>query len=406
MKTSELARRVWLAAEARVDVGLFIGAFVAGTTLYFLLHAVLNVRQVVVTSAIVAVMAMYVALVLVVPRLRVRMDQAADNAYYLGLLFTLMSMAFALYEFGAHVRRGGGGQASGTQQIISNFGIALASTIAGIFFRVGLQQMRVDPGEVESMTRLELAEASKRVQARLGALTIELARFHDEVRQRASDVVVAFVEDGRSAMARLQETVEKSTREMLFTAAEAQRGVLEQTREVTRLVGEVASEAAQAVDRLRAVEPPPLTLSRRLATVARALDALGLQTEQIAAKLRGAADSGVGAVERVIKAAEIISDVAQRMSVSQDQADRLMGGAVERVSRGLEMLSERIARGSTALAQLEEASAKAAAEAARAQSAAVEILERLGEVARGLTEALREPAAGGPAATGDGDGQG
>src|SRR5690554_6436693 len=76
MKTSELARRVWLAAEARVDVGLFIGAFVAGTTLYFLLHAVLNVRQVVVTSAIVAVMAMYVALVLVVPRLRVRMDQA------------------------------------------------------------------------------------------------------------------------------------------------------------------------------------------------------------------------------------------------------------------------------------------------------------------------------------------
>src|SRR5262249_3294103 len=150
----------------RLDVIAFLVTVVFGVFTYGALHAALREHRAVVTCAMVAVMLAYAAIVVSVPRLRLRLDQAGDNAYYLGLLLTLTSMAFALYDFGTAV---GGtevtrGPRAGAQQIIANFGVALATTITGIFLRVFLQQMRVDPGEVESMTRVELAEASKRVR--------------------------------------------------------------------------------------------------------------------------------------------------------------------------------------------------------------------------------------------------
>src|SRR5262245_5827177 len=122
--------------SSRLDVYAFFTAFVVGLASYFLLH--LTVRsQALETLAIVVCLFAYAIGVSRVPRLRVRLDQAGDNAYYLGLLFTLTSMAFALYEFrGASLSDAGVSGRAGAEQIISNFGIALASTICGIFLRV------------------------------------------------------------------------------------------------------------------------------------------------------------------------------------------------------------------------------------------------------------------------------
>src|SRR5207249_5959019 len=64
--------------------------------LYIGLHFLLHVHQLIVSFAIVSVMVVYATLVTRLPGLRVRLDQAGDNAYYLGLLFTLISMAAAL----------------------------------------------------------------------------------------------------------------------------------------------------------------------------------------------------------------------------------------------------------------------------------------------------------------------
>ena len=54
---------------------------------------------------------------------RLRDDQSGDNLYYMGFLFTLTSLAVSLYQFSA---------AGSAEQIVQNFGIAIASTIAGI----------------------------------------------------------------------------------------------------------------------------------------------------------------------------------------------------------------------------------------------------------------------------------
>src|SRR5690242_19898973 len=111
-----------------------------------------------VTLVPVGVMVAYALLLGVARLFRLRDDQSGDNLYYMGFLFTLTSLAVTLYQFS------GIGTA---EQIVQNFGIAIASTIAGITLRIFFNQMRRDPVEVEHTARLELADASRRVRREL-----------------------------------------------------------------------------------------------------------------------------------------------------------------------------------------------------------------------------------------------
>jgi len=70
--------------------------------------------------------------------LRLRDDQSGDNLYYMGFLFTLTSLGVSLYQFSVE---------RAAEEIVQNFGIAIASTITGIALRVVFNQMRRDPVE-------------------------------------------------------------------------------------------------------------------------------------------------------------------------------------------------------------------------------------------------------------------
>jgi hypothetical protein len=93
-------------------------------------------------------MAAYAATLLLARSAALRDDQAGDNIYYMGFLYTLTSLGVSLYQFG---------DADSGTAIVRNFGIAVASTIAGVAGRVLFSQMRRDPVEVERSARLELA---------------------------------------------------------------------------------------------------------------------------------------------------------------------------------------------------------------------------------------------------------
>src|ERR1700687_2585252 len=133
-----------------------------------------------VTLVPVLIMVAY-ALVLGLARLfRLRDDQAGDNLYYMGFLFTLTSLAVSLYQFSA---------AKSAEQIVQNFGIAIASTIAGITLRILFNQMRRDPVEVEATARLELAEASRRVKRELESTVLEFSYFRRMAQQSINDAL-------------------------------------------------------------------------------------------------------------------------------------------------------------------------------------------------------------------------
>lgn len=113
----------------------------------------------------IGLMGTYCFFVTIVPATRLRMDVAADNMYYLGFLYTLSSLAVALT------------QTNIAEDILSNFGVAIASTLIGIAARVSLNQLRVDPHDVEAASRLELSEATSRIRAELDETVFQLSSF-------------------------------------------------------------------------------------------------------------------------------------------------------------------------------------------------------------------------------------
>jgi len=85
-------------------------------------------------------------------------EKIGDNSYYLGFLFTLISLSNALYLF-----TDGGDQ----NQIVSDFGIALASTIAGILLRIIFNQMKIEPDQIEDIAKETLTDVGIRLSAEL-----------------------------------------------------------------------------------------------------------------------------------------------------------------------------------------------------------------------------------------------
>jgi hypothetical protein len=131
-----------------------------------------------VTLVPVAVMVGYALLLGLARLFRLRDDQSGDNLYYMGFLFTLTSLGVSLYQYSSE---------GSAEQIVQNFGIAIASTIAGIALRIFFNQMRRDPVEVEQTARLELADASRKVKRELDSAVLEFGYFRRTIQQSIED---------------------------------------------------------------------------------------------------------------------------------------------------------------------------------------------------------------------------
>jgi hypothetical protein len=323
------AERAEALRETRGDLIAFVGAFGLGLILYIVLHVVLDVRQLWVTAAVLGVMAAYAFFAAKSSRFRVRLDQAGDNAYYLGLLFTLTSMAFALYEFG----RATDLEQSGVEQIIGNFGIALASTVAGIFLRVFLHQMRVDPADVENMTRIELSDASKRVRASLDTVYLDFGRFHSEVRQRTDDIVSRLLSDAAVAMTNVTSELAAATKTMLDATAASQQEILRRTAEMTAVLEQGALAATSAIEKLKDVAAPPPELSRQLHELSGIVGKLCADLDAANQKLAGSA----GRLERIgsvlERDRELFDSVTRSVRSSTEEAVLAQNAANEVLSR-------------------------------------------------------------------------
>ncbi len=159
--------------------GLLFFAVVISGSGYIIISKLNDFGALAVTSVPVLIMIGY-AVLLGARLFRLRDDQAGDNLYYMGFLFTLTSLAVSLYQFSA---------AGSAEQIVQNFGIAIASTIAGITLRILFNQMRRDPVEVEATARMELAEASRRVKRELESVLLEFGYFRRMTQQSVTDAL-------------------------------------------------------------------------------------------------------------------------------------------------------------------------------------------------------------------------
>lgn len=111
----------------------------------------------------------------------IREDQIGDNAYYLGFLFTLSSLAYALWKF--QIDKG-----SDPADIIGSFGVALWSTIVGVAARVTFAQMRQDPDDIEKAARVKMAQAASLLSSDLYQASLTFNTYARSLQQSVEEV--------------------------------------------------------------------------------------------------------------------------------------------------------------------------------------------------------------------------
>ncbi|MBY5389754.1 hypothetical protein [Rhizobium leguminosarum] len=132
----------------------------------------------VVTVVPLLLMATYFLASLLLAGFRLHNEQAGDNLYYMGFLFTLSSLGVSLYLFAGE---------TSIDTIVRNFGIAVTSTIAGVTLRILFNQMRRDPLDIERSARHELAEMTRRVRTELDSSAREFSNYRRVSNQMLSE---------------------------------------------------------------------------------------------------------------------------------------------------------------------------------------------------------------------------
>jgi hypothetical protein len=181
-------------ASARGVVAFFIAAALGMA--FIVLAKLASLGQIEVTAVPVAILLAYAYVLFRWRKLTLRDDQSGDNLYYLGFLYTLTSIAVSLYQFSV---------AEAVQEnIITNFGIAIATTIVGLALRVMFNQMRQDPAEVERVARAELAEAARRLRREIDSVVMELNVFQRTNQQ-------SLIDNHRTLQDKVAESLKSST---------------------------------------------------------------------------------------------------------------------------------------------------------------------------------------------------
>ena len=272
-------------------------------------------------------------------------EEEGDNVYYLGLLFTLISLMFTLLElFGGDTD--GERNAEKIRALLENFGIALTSTIVGIAGRVAVQNWQragstgsPDFAEHTGVPPLPPTGASSRDMERfnrhlLGMIARDLtqganalARFHRIVRSHASDSeehlrnhseslkresaafkdtlqrnADAFAQDLKKQAENTLDSIEsslgaaaKQAEDLLDRLESAHDDYLAEVRDVTRSFrDEIRSTSGQSLDALKrnfdAAAQQSLSLTQNLSAVH---EQIGEVLDRLGSSLGDASDASV-----------------------------------------------------------------------------------------------------------------
>ena len=197
----------------------------------------------------------YAILVSGILKLRLREDQLADNCYYLGFLYTLISLAWALYEF-----RDG----TGIDSIIANFGIALFSTITGIVLRVFINQSRRDVLETEQDARMELESAVVRMRGTIDDAVLSLSSFCRVVQQTAAEQIGLVAGEATKALEQSVVRVGNVSSDAISKIDEAFSEFRSHASTLTAAGGETAKAVKALLSRIDKIEAPSDLVTRRL----------------------------------------------------------------------------------------------------------------------------------------------
>ena len=141
-------------------------------------------------------------------------ETIGDNCYYLGFLFTLTSLSIVLFQMG------GSNEVNNIRPLISGFGVALASTIMGVFLRVVLMQGRNDIVAREREARLSLNQATSELRGALALSIAEIKSFAVEATQLSKETAVSISKIAEEARDIQRSSIAAETERSLRTIEE------------------------------------------------------------------------------------------------------------------------------------------------------------------------------------------
>lgn len=306
------------------------------------------------------VLAGYAVLAYTGTALRLEPEVIGDNSYYLGFLFTLTSLSVTLYFV---IEAGAEDRARLIPEVISGFGVALVSTIMGVFIRVLMMQFRLDIVARERETRVEIDEAARRLRTEMvqalqqmklfGVESMQHAHEREEKFAQTTDQLVKTVQQSLGQMSGLfYQELQKTVREQSTSAVDVIRLSVQNTSEAALRQMQVSLE-----DIARAAKgfADAQMTSRTVHEAANAK--LSLQTQamtdlvtQLSRRLRGTADevetSGAALSSSISAAAgrldQSLSDTTRRLDSGLAAFESANRDTARKAEQLLDALTQRL----------------------------------------------------------------
>ena len=305
-------------------------------------------------------------------------EEEGDNVYYLGLLFTLISLMFALVElFGddTDVVR----SSENIRALLENFGIALTSTVVGIVGRVAVQNWQragsaerpefveepavpalppagASPQDLERFNRHQLGRIARDLTQGANAL----ARFHRIVRSHACDTK-DFLRNHSEVLKQESVAFEDTLQRNAETFAQKLKTQSENTFDaVGDSLGTTAKQAEILLERLQSVQDGYLNEVREV-------------TRSFHDEIRSASGQSLDALQRNFEVA-----AKQSLSLAQNAST-----AHERIGKVFDRLESDLGHASDASAALGNSADQAAKSTAALELEAEKLRAALAEVNAG-----------------------
>ncbi len=283
----------------------------------------------------VLVVVLYTVVAWSLPRLELRRDQIGDNAYYLGFLLTLISLTTTLIQYNSQAKE---------DFIVSNFGVALSATIAGIAIRSFISQMRKDIVGIEREMHASLRESSTKLKSQMYSSVEGFGSLHRQMAQITDESTKIVAEAHRKFAKGLNSIIDERVAILDKQIDSSCKAMSVRTEKV---IGEIESCGRAFVNATKAEQS---ALSDTTAFVRKSLgefenikldtsslikieEHISIFSDTISEKLSSASLASSRHAESIVSSAESMAEVSETVRISLKNNVRAIGVQIDLISK-------------------------------------------------------------------------
>jgi len=243
------------------------------------------------------------------------LDRSSDNAYYLGLLYTLFSLTYSLVKLASNFSDDGNITGSGSVlSLLPDFGVALLSTIAGIGMRVWMQQYNNDPGTIDNEARQQLGRMLEEIKT-------SMIRFQGDL----STLSTTYNSTSEELNRRVSETLEEATRIHADNIKTVSQQLVDLAAENKRQI-EVIGNSAQAISETltESAEVLRTSFSQITTNIETNLNNFSNRLDSSSEKISDVVDKIDNAAQQMTTTVNILSDINVKESEMRNGFNQLI----------------------------------------------------------------------------------